>query len=128
MGPRTDPPPLVDARFPCEIAEDVWVIPDRRIFLVPNIGIVAGKKAALVIEQIDASIIVPGHGSLGQAEIARSIREYFADVLARVSKMAEGEGIETLIAELKRQLLATYPTWEHDRFIDPAVRYFAQAS
>src|ERR1700733_2668259 len=50
MGPRTDPPPLVDARFPCEIAEDVWVIPDRRIFLVPNIGIVVGKKAALVID------------------------------------------------------------------------------
>src|SRR3984885_10929855 len=298
MGPRADPPPLVDARFPCEIAEDVWVIPDRRIFLVPNIGIVVGKKAALIIdcglgpqcgqrvieaaekiapgrqfiltqthahpehvfgalafknraqiflnrqqndylvktgpallqffrkrfgeaerelladseivpatdtydsdhgtldlggrqvdfhaigtahspgdqiiwlpkekilfagdlieermfpivpfnpptitksdidvtrwvnalsssEQIDASIIVPGHGSLGQAEIARSVREYFADVQARVSKMAEGEGIETLISELKRQLLATYPTWEHDRFIDPAVRYFAQAS
>jgi glyoxylase-like metal-dependent hydrolase (beta-lactamase superfamily II) len=298
MGPRTDPPPLVDARFPCEIAEDVWVIPDRRIFLVPNIGIVVGKKAALVIdcglgpvcgqavlqaaekvapgrrliltqthahpehafgavafknraqiflnrqqndyllksgpvllqlfrerfgeqvseilegseivagtdlydgdrasldlgdrqvefqaigtahspgdqtiflpkerilfagdlieermfpivpfnpptitksdidvtrwvdalssfEQIDASIIVPGHGSLGQAEIARSVREYFADLQARVSKMAQGEGIETLITELKRQLLATYPTWEHDRFIDPAVRYFAQAS
>jgi hypothetical protein len=49
-GPRTDPPPLVDARFPCEIAEDVWVIPDRRIFLVPNIGIVVGKEAALVID------------------------------------------------------------------------------
>jgi glyoxylase-like metal-dependent hydrolase (beta-lactamase superfamily II) len=296
-GPRTDPPPLVDARFPCEIAEDVWVIPDRRIFLVPNIGIVVGKEAALVIdcglgpvcgqgvvkaaeriapgrrliltqthahpehafgavafknrgeiflnrqqndylvrigptilqlfrerygeqvrqilegaeivrgtdfydgdrafldlggrqvefqaigtahspgdqtiflpkerilfagdlieermfpivpfypptitksdidvtrwvqalssfEQIDPSIIVPGHGSLGQAEIARSVREYFADVQARVRKMAEGEGIETLLSKLKPQLLATYSTWEHDRFIDPAIRYFAQA-
>jgi hypothetical protein len=44
--PRTDPLPLIDARFPCEIAEDVWIIPDRRIFLVPNVGIVVGKKAA----------------------------------------------------------------------------------
>jgi hypothetical protein len=50
VGPRTDPPPLVDARFPCEIAEDVWVIPDRRTFLVPNIGIVVGKEAAFVID------------------------------------------------------------------------------
>jgi hypothetical protein len=48
--PRTDPTPLVDARFPCEIAENVWLIPDRRIFLVPNIGIVAGEKAVLVID------------------------------------------------------------------------------
>ena len=45
-----DPVPLVDARFPCEIAEDVWIVPDRRIFLVPNIGIVVGKKAALIID------------------------------------------------------------------------------
>ena len=49
-SPRTDPVPLIDARFPCEIAEDVWIIPDRRIFLVPNVGIVIGKKAALVID------------------------------------------------------------------------------
>jgi hypothetical protein len=39
--------------------------------------------------------------------------------------MTEGEGIETLILKLKPELLATYPTWEHDRFIDPAIRYFA---
>jgi hypothetical protein len=52
VGPRSDPPPLVDARFPCEIAEDVWVIPDRRTFLVPNIGIVVGKEAALVIDWV----------------------------------------------------------------------------
>jgi Metallo-beta-lactamase superfamily len=49
LAPK-EPPPLVDARFPCEIAEDVWIIPDRRIFLVPNIGIVAGKKSALIID------------------------------------------------------------------------------
>ena len=78
-------------------------------------------------EQIDPSIIVPGHGSLGQVEIARAVREYFADVQARVRKMSRGEGIETLIGELKPQLLTTYSTWEHDRFIDPAIRYFAQA-
>jgi hypothetical protein len=47
---RTDPTPLVDAWFPSEIAEHVWIIPDRRIFLVPNIGIIVGKKAALVID------------------------------------------------------------------------------
>lgn len=296
-SPSTDPPPLVDARFPCEIAEDVWLIPDRRIFLVPNVGIVVGKKAALVIdcglgpvcgqrlletaarvapgreliltqthahpehafgavafknraqlflnrqqndylvktgptllqffrqrlgeeerqllagteivpatdtydgdhgtldlggrqvdfhavgtahspgdqiillpkekilfagdlieermfpivpfyppmipksdidvarwgqalstiEQINPSIIVPGHGSLGQAEIARSVREYFADVQGRVKKSSETEAVETLVSELKPQILAIYSTWEHDRFIEPAIRYFAQA-
>jgi glyoxylase-like metal-dependent hydrolase (beta-lactamase superfamily II) len=295
--PRIDPVPLVDARFPCEIAEDVWIIPDRRIFLVPNIGIVVGKKAALIIDcglgpqcgqkvieaaekiapnrqliltqthahpehvfgalafknraqiflnrqqddyliktgpillqlfrkrfgeaerelladaevvpatdtydsdrgtldlggkqvdfhsmgtahspgdqiiflpkekilfagdlieermfpivpflpptipksdidvakwiqtlsymsEIDASIIVPGHGSLGQAEIARSLLVYFTDVQARVRKLAENGNIDEIVSELKPQIRATYSTWEHDRFIEPAIRYFAQA-
>jgi hypothetical protein len=76
-----DPSPLVDGRFPCEIAEDVWIIPDRRIFLVPNIGIVVGKKAALIID----CGLGPQCGK-------------------RVIEAAE-----------------------HDRFIEPAIRYFARA-
>jgi glyoxylase-like metal-dependent hydrolase (beta-lactamase superfamily II) len=295
--PRADPVPLVDARFPCEIAEDVWIIPDRRIFLVPNIGIVVGKKAALIIDcglgpacgqkvieaaekvapgrqliltqthahpehvfgarafkdraqiflnrqqndylvkagpallqlfrkrfgeperelladaevvpatdtytgdrgtldlggrqvefqaigtahspgdqiiwlpkekilfagdlieermfpivpfnpptipksdinvtkwvealsainDINASIIVPGHGSLGQAEIARALLVYFTDVQERVRKVAAGGNIDAVVAELKPRIKTTYSTWEHDRFIEPAIRYFAPA-
>ena len=292
---RMDPVPLVDARFPCEIAESVWIIPDRRIFLVPNIGIVAGKKAVLVIdcglgpecgrrtleavekvapgrrliltqthahpehafgalafrnhaeillnrqqneylvktgpallqlfrerrgeavkrllegseivaatdvynddrttldlggrevelrtigtahspgdqtiflpkekilfagdlieermfpivpffpptitkpdidvarwiralsemEQMDPSIIVPGHGNLGQAEIARAVREYFVDVQTRIENRAQSESIERLIPELKPQIENAHSTWDQDRFIEPAIRYFA---
>ena len=44
------PVPIVDARFPCRIADGVWLIPDKRTFLVPNIGIVEGSKAVLVID------------------------------------------------------------------------------
>ncbi len=33
-----------------EIAEGVWVIPDQRVPLVPNIGIVAGHDAVLVVD------------------------------------------------------------------------------
>jgi glyoxylase-like metal-dependent hydrolase (beta-lactamase superfamily II) len=299
VTPRTDPIPLVDARFPCEIAEDIWIIPDRRIFLVPNIGIVVGKKAALIIDcglgpqcgkqvieaaekiapgrqliltqthahpehvfgalpfknraqiflnrqqneylvnkgpvllqlfrkrfgdaerelladaevvpatdtydgdretldlggrqvelhavgtahspgdqmiwlpkekilfagdlieermfpivpflpptitqadidvgkwvealsymndEMRPSIIVPGHGNLGQTEIARSLLVYFTDVQMRVRKLADGGNIETVVSELKPQIKTTYSTWEHDRFIEPAIRYFAQAS
>lgn len=44
------PVPIVDARFPSEIAEGIWVIPDKRTNLVPNIGIVEGTKRVLVID------------------------------------------------------------------------------
>lgn len=44
------PVPVVDARFPCRIADGIWLIPDKRIFLVPNAGIVEGSRAVLVID------------------------------------------------------------------------------
>jgi hypothetical protein len=90
-----------------------------------DIDVTRWVQALLSFEQVAPAVIVPGHGNLGQAEIARSVREYFADVQARVMKMAEGEDIETLVSTLKPEVLATYPTWEHDRFIEPAIRYFA---
>ena len=44
------PLPVVNARFSCRIADGIWIIPDKRIPLVPNIGIVEGSKAVLVID------------------------------------------------------------------------------
>jgi glyoxylase-like metal-dependent hydrolase (beta-lactamase superfamily II) len=44
------PAPEVDASPIEEIAEGVWVIPDRRVPLVPNIGIVVGDDAVLVVD------------------------------------------------------------------------------
>jgi len=45
----TAPPPLVHGR-PVEIAEGVFVIPDGRVPLVPNIGVIVGDRAALVVD------------------------------------------------------------------------------
>lgn len=41
--------PLVSG-VPVEVSEDVYVIADGRVSLVPNIGIVVGKRSALVID------------------------------------------------------------------------------
>ena len=48
-GP-TAPAPDVDESQIREIAAGVWVIPDRRVPLVPNIGIVVGEERALVVD------------------------------------------------------------------------------
>jgi hypothetical protein len=44
-----------------------------------DIDVAKWVEALSYINEIDASIIVPGHGSLGQAEIARSLLVYFTD-------------------------------------------------
>jgi glyoxylase-like metal-dependent hydrolase (beta-lactamase superfamily II) len=43
------PPPVITAN-PVEVADGVFVIPDGRVPLVPNVGIVLGTRAALVVD------------------------------------------------------------------------------
>jgi glyoxylase-like metal-dependent hydrolase (beta-lactamase superfamily II) len=45
-----DPPAPVVTNAPVEIADGVFVIPDGRVPLVPNIGIATGTRAALVVD------------------------------------------------------------------------------
>jgi glyoxylase-like metal-dependent hydrolase (beta-lactamase superfamily II) len=47
---QTVPPPLIPEVPPQQIAERVWVFGDERINLVPNIGVVLGDDAALVVD------------------------------------------------------------------------------
>ncbi len=44
------PLPIVDARFPAEMAPGVFIVPDKRVFLVPNVGIIVGRESVLVID------------------------------------------------------------------------------
>ena len=44
------PPPTIDPTGITEIADGVWVIPDRGVPLVPNVGVVLGDDAALVVD------------------------------------------------------------------------------
>jgi len=48
--PEGPPPPVVEPGGIVEIADGVWVIPDRRVPLVPNVGIVLGDDRALVVD------------------------------------------------------------------------------
>ena len=47
---ETPPPPNVDPTALSEVAKGVFVIGDRRIPLVPNIGIILGDDSALVVD------------------------------------------------------------------------------
>ncbi|MDP4511326.1 MBL fold metallo-hydrolase [Nonomuraea turcica] len=46
---RMSPPPIVRGE-PVEVSDGVYVISDKRVELVPNVGIVVGEHAALVID------------------------------------------------------------------------------
>src|SRR5215470_8560098 len=46
---RSAPPPVVRGE-PIEVSDGVFVIPDNRVPLVPNVGLVVGDQAALVVD------------------------------------------------------------------------------
>lgn len=46
---ESPPPPVISAE-PHEVAPSVYVIPDGRVPLVPNVGIVVGEREALVVD------------------------------------------------------------------------------
>jgi glyoxylase-like metal-dependent hydrolase (beta-lactamase superfamily II) len=44
------PPPYVREGRTTKVSDHVWVIPDGRVNLVPNIGLIVGSKATLVVD------------------------------------------------------------------------------
>ena len=72
------PLPIVDARFPCRIADGVWLIPDKRVPLVPNIGIVEGDHTVLVIDcgltsESGRSVLAAARAIAGQRQLVLTI-------------------------------------------------------
>jgi len=47
---QSQPPPLVQENKTIKVSEHVYVIPDGRVNLVPNIGIIVGNRATLVVD------------------------------------------------------------------------------
>jgi glyoxylase-like metal-dependent hydrolase (beta-lactamase superfamily II) len=50
VAEHSPPPPVITDAPPQEIAGGVYVIPDERVPLVPNVGIVVGEQQALVVD------------------------------------------------------------------------------
>jgi glyoxylase-like metal-dependent hydrolase (beta-lactamase superfamily II) len=49
-GGNTPPPPLIRENSTIKLTDHVWAIPDFNVGLVPNVGIVVGSKATLVVD------------------------------------------------------------------------------
>lgn len=47
---QSQPPPLVQENKTIKVSEHVYVIPDGRVNLVPNIGIIVGNRATLIVD------------------------------------------------------------------------------
>ena len=49
-GGATPPPPLIRENATVKLTDHVWAIPDFNVGLVPNVGIIVGTRATLVVD------------------------------------------------------------------------------
>jgi glyoxylase-like metal-dependent hydrolase (beta-lactamase superfamily II) len=91
----------------------------------------AARWAAILgeLEALEPSRVVPGHGSVGGAEILAAVRGYVLDLGARVAERRKaGEDTETIVAGLSPAIRAEHPDWDAPEWIGFAIRYFASLS
>jgi glyoxylase-like metal-dependent hydrolase (beta-lactamase superfamily II) len=88
----------------------------------------AGRWAAILaeLEALKPPQVVPGHGSIGGAEILAAVRGYIVDLGARVAaRRKAGEDAETIVATLGPAIRAEHADWDAPEWIGFAIRYFA---
>lgn len=119
--------------------DEVVLVPDAKVMfagdLVENrffpivFGDVADGPAWIdVLERlgrIGAEIVVPGHGEVGGPELIGAFRDYLIDVRDAVAgRVARGEDVEQVAAELAPEVRERYADWENPEWIDFAIRNF----
>jgi glyoxylase-like metal-dependent hydrolase (beta-lactamase superfamily II) len=89
---QTQPPPLVQENKTIHVSEHVYAIPDGRVNLVPNIGIIVGSRATLVV---DAGM-GPRNGEAVMREVAKVSKNtqlYFTTTHFHPEHMTGGQAL-----------------------------------
>ena len=80
------------------------------------------------LEELEPTIVVPGHGELGDASLIAEARGYHELVRDETFARADaGLDMDAAVAAIEPALLARYPGWEQPEWIGFAVRCFHAA-
>lgn len=115
---ETPPPPVITGR-PVEIAAGVFVVPDGGVELVPNIGVIVGERAALVV---DAGL-GPRNGA-----IVRSIAEELAGDLPLILTLTHFHPEHGFGAQAFADSTIVYNRKQHEEFRQKAPGYLGMFS
>lgn len=98
-----------------------WFPPDDADIDADNWG-----EILATLERSAPKVVVPGHGSVGGAEILSAVRHYMLDLGKRVAAEAKaGSDADTIVNTLGPKIRAEHPDWEAPEWIDFAIRYYA---
>ncbi len=97
-------------------------------YFPPDDSDVDGSKWIAVLEELERlepSLVVPGHGEVGDAGLVRAVRGYLTQLRAETKRLAAaGEAEDAIVATLDAQFRERYPDWDAPEWIAFGVRSF----
>jgi glyoxylase-like metal-dependent hydrolase (beta-lactamase superfamily II) len=77
------------------------------------------------LEALEPSIVVPGHGEVGDAGLIATARAFHEDVRDRTYELADaGSDADEAVAQIEPLMLERHPDWDQPEWIGFAVRSF----
>jgi glyoxylase-like metal-dependent hydrolase (beta-lactamase superfamily II) len=77
------------------------------------------------LQELEAAVVVPGHGEVGGAELVAASREYLTLLRSETKRLAaEGADEEAIVAAFEPRLRERYPAWDAPEWIAFGVRCF----
>lgn len=100
-------------------------------YFPPDDADVDGEKWIAVLEHLEAlepSIVVPGHGELGDASVIKAAREYITQLRDETRALASDEvGVDDAVARIDASMRGLHPDWVQPEWIEFGVRHFYAA-
>ncbi len=92
---------------------------------------VDGEKWIAVLTELEAlepSIVVPGHGEVGDASVIAAAREYITQLRDETRALAAaGVGVDAAVEQLDASMQALHPNWAQPEWIGFGARHFYAA-
>lgn len=91
----------------------------------PSSGVAVWLKALDAIQSLDAEVVVPSHGPLGDATVIEAYEEYFATIQARVGELkTQGLSADEIVGRMTSELVPRLSDWQENgtAMIDSSVR------
>jgi glyoxylase-like metal-dependent hydrolase (beta-lactamase superfamily II) len=77
------------------------------------------------LQKLNPTIVVPGHGEVGDVGLIAAMREYLVFVRDRVRKMkSQGSGVTDVETRLEPEVRAKYKDWDNPNWIKNAIDNF----
>jgi glyoxylase-like metal-dependent hydrolase (beta-lactamase superfamily II) len=103
------------------------LVEERFFAIMPDEDTRANQWVARLeqLERLPATVVVPGHGALGDSSLVTTAKECLVSVRDQVAELHRaGRSLDEIVAEVEPEILARYPDWDNRDWVGEMTRFF----